>query len=302
VFQGGIVSPERPRIGPCSKSGCEAVKALEDAPMSSLDSNTKTRSAGVLRRARQMRSAQAVLAAKWARAGSVLLVLAAIGCRTKTSAELGTQGAAVAGKTSQTEWARRDAWQRPTEVMDALGIQPGSVVADVGAGEGYFTFHLAARVGPLGRVFAEDISEEPLRKLRERAREEGLSQVEPTLGTATDPKLPPGALDAILIVNAYHEMGSYDSMLTAMFRALKPGGLLAIIDPEGKPNLPRSSYFKDHKMTKELVLEDAARSKLHFLREEKGFDAEPENHWFFLLFEKPQDGAHRVRSESASHP
>jgi predicted methyltransferase len=224
---------------------------------------------------------------KWARAGSVLLVLAAVGCRTKTSAELGTERTTVPGQANQTEREKRDAWQRPAQVMDALGIQPGSVVADVGAGEGYFTFHLAARVGPQGKVFAEDISEEVLRKLRDRVRKEGVSQVEPILGTEIDPRLPSGALDAILIVNAYHEMGNYDAMLTAMLRALKPGGLVAIIDPQGKPDQPRSSYFKDHKTTKELVLEDAARNKLQFVREEKGFEVEPENHWFFLLFEKP---------------
>src|SRR5439155_6662058 len=104
------------------------------------------------------------------------------------------------------EWAKRDAWQRPAEVMDALGVKQGSVVGDIGAGGGYFTFHLAARVGPKGKVYAEDSLESEINKVHERAAKEGLTQIVPVLGAKDDPKLPPETLDAILIVNAYHEM------------------------------------------------------------------------------------------------
>ncbi len=190
----------------------------------------------------------------------------------------------------QEGWEKRDSWQRPAEVMDALGVRAGSVVADVGAGSGYFTFHLAARVGSQGKVYAEDVRDEDLAKIRERAKKEGLAQIEIILGTKNDPRLPPESLDAILIVNAYHEMGEYDVMLQGMIRALKPGGLLAIIDHETKPGQPRSSYFEHHKIPQELVREDAARNGLRFLREEKGFDLgqEVREHWFFLIFERPK--------------
>ncbi len=188
----------------------------------------------------------------------------------------------------QGEWEKRDAWQRPGEVMDSLGARAGSVVADVGAQTGYFTFHLAGRVGPQGKVYAEDIRDEDLAKIRERAEKEALAQIETVLGTKSDPRLAPESLDAILIVNAYHEMGEYDAMLQGMVRALKPGGLVVIIDHETKPGQPRSTYSKEHKISQKLVREDAARNGLRFLREEKGFEPMDREHWFFLVFEKPK--------------
>ena len=213
------------------------------------------------------------------------LALAALGCRTKTVAELPNNQSAT-----DAEWAKRDAWQRPVEVMDTLGIRAGSVVADVGAGGGYFTFQLAARVGPHGKVYAQDIVDSHLEKIRDRAKQEGLLQVETILGSQSDPRLPPGALDAILLVMTYHEMENYDAMLDGMARGLKPAGRLAVIDPQGKPNEPRSSYAKEHKMSKELVLQDAARHNLRIVREAKGFDSDENTHLFFLIFEKPTAG------------
>src|SRR5258706_11575894 len=84
----------------------------------------------------------------------------------------------------------RDAWQRPQEVMNALGIKQGSVVGDIGAGGGYFTFHLAARVGPTGKAYAEDILERAVNKIRERAAKEGLAQIEAVPRTQDDPPGP----------------------------------------------------------------------------------------------------------------
>jgi len=97
---------------------------------------------------------------------------------------------------AQEDWARRDKWQRPAEVLDTLGLKPGSFVADVGAGDGYFAFHLAARVGSLGRVYAEDILEDELAKIRSRKAKQGLSQIETILGTPSDPRLPAETLAA----------------------------------------------------------------------------------------------------------
>jgi predicted methyltransferase len=218
------------------------------------------------------------------RLASVLMVLAADGCHKKAAVpELPADAATAA----QSEWQKRDSWQRPAEVMDALGIRPGSAVADVGAGEGYFSFHLASRVGAQGKVYAEDISESQLEKIRERAKQEGVSQIEIILGTEDDPKLPPETLDAILLVLTYHEIRNCDAMLGAITRALKPGGLLAVIDDEAEPNQTRSSAAQEHKIPKEMVRADAARNKFHFVREEKGFEANPNSHLFFLIFDKP---------------
>ena len=172
--------------------------------------------------------------------------------------------------------------------MDALGIKAGSVVADVGAGEGYFTFHLAERVGPEGRVYAEDVDDKPLGKIRERVTKKGLKQVETILGTQKNPRLPKNSLDAILVVNAYHEMRKYDAMLRRMYAALKPGGRLAIIDHEDQPGKPRKTYFHDHRLPEELVRQDTARNAFRFLRKENDFVTLDGDKWFFVIFEKPQ--------------
>lgn len=186
----------------------------------------------------------------------------------------------------------RDAWQRPAEVMDALGITTGSRVADVGCGEGYFVMHLAERVGPTGTVYAVDVDEEVLQVTRRKAEQAGYSQVRVLLGEAGDPKLPEGELDAVLIVNAYHEMKQYDAMLGAIYRALKPGGRLAIIDAEGKGQ-DRGALMREHRMTAAIVRQDAERNGFQFREEGPGFDRPGRRgrHFFFLIFEKPEGDA-----------
>src|SRR5687767_5130865 len=111
---------------------------------------------------------------------------------------------AVRNLSQESDRARkRDEWQRPAEVMDALGAKPGRRVADIGCGFGYFTFRLAARVGAEGKVYAVDIDEEAVDKVRRRKESEKLAQVEPILGKSDDPRLP-NDLDAVLIVDTYH--------------------------------------------------------------------------------------------------
>jgi len=190
----------------------------------------------------------------------------------------------------QDDGKARDAWQRPEAVMDALGIKPGSVVGDVGAGGGYFTFHLAHRVGLKGKVYAEDILEDEVNKIRERAAKEKLSQIEAVLGAKDDPKLPEGSLDSVLIVNAYHEMREHDAMLRALFRTLKPGGLLAIIDAPAEPGEPRERYFDRHRIPEQFVRNDAAHSGFIFVRQEPGFNSpERGRDYFFLIFKKSEN-------------
>src|SRR5215475_5750173 len=191
---------------------------------------------------------------------------------------------------AQDETKARDAWQHPDRVMDALGIKAGSAVGDVGAGGGYFTFHLARRVGTSGKVYAEDILEEEVKKIRERAESEKLVQVEAILGAKDDPKLPAEKLDAVLIVNAYHEMREYDAMLRALFRALKPGGLLAIIDAPAPPGEAREKYYDRHRIPEQFVRDDAAHSGFIFVRQEPGFNSpERGRDYFFLIFKKPEN-------------
>lgn len=124
----------------------------------------------------------------------------------------------------------RDVWQRPDRIMDELRIAEGSVVADLGAGSGWFTTRLAARVGPNGKVYAEDIQPQMLSAIQLRVSREGLRNVQPVLGTPSDPRLPRGELDAVLIVEAYHEMEEPIVLLRNVAAALKPEGLLGIVE------------------------------------------------------------------------
>jgi predicted methyltransferase len=182
---------------------------------------------------------------------------------------------------------KRDVWQRPGEVMDALGVKPGHRVADIGCGFGYFTFRLAARVGAEGKVFAVDIEEEAIEKVRRRKERERLEQVEPILGESADPRLP-NDLDAVLIVDTYHEFRDYDRMMKAVFRALKPGGRLVIIDGEGPSGRPRTEYHRLHTIPAELVREEIARQGFVFKESRPGFnDSDSRKKLYFLIFERP---------------
>lgn len=189
---------------------------------------------------------------------------------------------------AQESWEKRDAWQRPAEVMDALGVKSGSVVADVGAGKGYFTFRLGDRVGPQGKVYAVDIDSERVEEVRDRAKKTGQEQIVAVLGAAGDPHLPGETLDAVLVVNAYHEMLEYEAMLQGMYRALKPGGRLGVIDHSDAAGKPRKTYQDRHTIPEELVREDATRNGLQLLRKAPGFKNEDGDLWFFLIFEKPK--------------
>jgi predicted methyltransferase len=123
----------------------------------------------------------------------------------------------------------RDAWQRPEQIMDHLRIGEGSVVADLGAGGGWFTIRLARRVGPNGKVYAEDVQTEMIGSISRRVEREGLRNVQPVLGTDVDPQLP-GPVDAVLIVDAYHEMDDPVTLLRNVRKSLRPGGRVGIVE------------------------------------------------------------------------
>ena len=185
---------------------------------------------------------------------------------------------------------KRDVWQRPGEVMDAMGVKPGDRVADIGCGFGYFTFRLAARVEAEGKVYAVDIDREAINRVRARKEREKLEQVEPILGESADPRLP-NDLDAVLIVETYHEFRDYDRMTQAVFRALKPGGRLAIIDSEGPSGRPRTEYHRLHSIPAGLVRAEIARHGFVFKESRPGFyDPESGKKMYFLIFEKSLPG------------
>lgn len=181
----------------------------------------------------------------------------------------------------------RDEWQRPAEVFDALGIKPGQRVADLGSGSGYFTFRLAARVGADGKVYAVDVDEEAIKKVQQRKEHEKLEQVEAILSAPDDPRLPAG-LDAVLIVDTYHEIREYERVMQAVFRALKSGGRLGLIDGEGPSGRPRTEYHRLHVIPADLVREEITRQGFVFKESRPGFDdKEYGKKMYFLIFERP---------------
>jgi ubiquinone/menaquinone biosynthesis C-methylase UbiE len=123
----------------------------------------------------------------------------------------------------------REQWQKPDQIMDALLIADGSKVAEIGAAGGWFTIKLARRVGPNGKVFAEDIQPEMIEAIRRRVEQEGLTNVRTVLGTPKDPRLPAG-LDGVLIVEVYREMDDPVELLKKVAASLKPQGRVGIVD------------------------------------------------------------------------
>jgi predicted methyltransferase len=205
---------------------------------------------------------------------------------------------AVKNSPQESDRARkRDEWQRPGEVMDALRVKPGHRVADIGCGFGYFTFRLAARVGAEGKVYAVDIDKEAIDRVRRRKESEKIEQVEPILGESADPRLP-NDLDAVLSVDSYHEFREYNQIAQAVFRSLKPGGRLVIIDGEGPAGRPRTEYHRLHTIPAELVREEVTRNGFVYKESRPGFyDAEYGKKFYFLIFERQLPN-----SESNSEP
>ena len=142
--------------------------------------------------------------------------------------------------------ARLNRLQPPDKVMDIIGLAVGMSIAEIGAGQGRYVVHLADRVGPSGKVWAEDINDDSLRHLAERCRRGGFDNVETILGDLTDPKLPPGELDLIFVISSYHHFSDPVTLMRNARPALKPAGCLAIAewipgkDGSGEGTLPET--------------------------------------------------------------
>jgi ubiquinone/menaquinone biosynthesis C-methylase UbiE len=159
----------------------------------------------------------------------------------------------------------RDAWQRPDQVMDKLLIADGSVVADLGAGGGWFTMRLANRVGPNGIVYAEDVQPQMIEAITRRTGRAMLRQVRTVLGTSSDPRLP-APVDAVLIVDTYHELEQPVVMLGNVARSLKPSGRIGII--EFKKDGWGPGPPMDERMDPERIVRDAEAAGLRLLSHE----------------------------------
>ncbi|MDH4196157.1 MAG: class I SAM-dependent methyltransferase [Candidatus Aminicenantes bacterium] len=126
--------------------------------------------------------------------------------------------------------ARLNNLQPPRQVMDIIGLAAGMSIAEIGAGQGRYVVHLADRVGPDGKVYAEDIDADALRHLAERCRRGGFTNVETIIGDLTDPKLPTGQLDRIFVISSYHHFSDPVALMSNARPALKPTGRLTIAE------------------------------------------------------------------------
>ena len=145
------------------------------------------------------------------------------------------------------ERPEREDEEAPSKALDALDLKPGMVVADIGAGSGYYTSRMARRVGPAGRVYATDIQQGMIDLLDRRIRSEGLANVTTVLGGMDDPKLPPRAIDLAIMVDVYHELQQPQVFLQRLKESFKPGGRLVLL--EFRKEDPKVPILEVHKMS-----------------------------------------------------
>jgi ubiquinone/menaquinone biosynthesis C-methylase UbiE len=143
--------------------------------------------------------------------------------------------------------------EKPEVVIRAMHLKDGDQVADIGAGTGFFSRRLARAVAPTGKVYANDIQPEMLERLKEAARQEGLANIVPVLGTATDPGLPKGRMDWVLLVDVYHEFQDPQTMLAKIRESLKPDGRVALVEYRAEGDTA-SHISREHRMSVEQVL------------------------------------------------
>ncbi len=152
------------------------------------------------------------------------------------------------------ERPEREEEERTDLLIDSLKLKPGEVVADIGAGSGYFAWRMAPLVAPKGKVLAADIQQEMLDRMMRNLGKRDIKNVEPILGTTTDPKLPKESVDTILMVDVYHEFDHPYEMVESMLRGLKPGGRIVFVEFRGEDlNVP---IKKVHKMTQAQVIKE----------------------------------------------
>jgi predicted methyltransferase len=145
------------------------------------------------------------------------------------------------------ERPERESEEAPSKALDALELKPGMVVADIGAGSGYYASRMAKRVGPTGRVYATDIQPGMIELLNRRITSEGLTNVTTVLGGMDDPKLPPNAIDLAIMVDVYHELQEPQIFLQRLKQAFKPGGRLVLL--EFRKEDPQIPILEVHKMS-----------------------------------------------------
>jgi ubiquinone/menaquinone biosynthesis C-methylase UbiE len=167
----------------------------------------------------------------------------------------------------------REKTEKVGELLAALQAEPGKRIADVGAGEGFYSLRIARAVGPTGRVTAVDVSEEYLEKLRARIQQDTVTNIDVVVGGVDDPHLSENAFDAVLIYNAYHEMTAPEPILKAILRALKPGGRLVMSEPlhDNVRGATRAEQVKDHEIGPNFVQQELQAAGFEVIEQRPDF-------------------------------
>jgi ubiquinone/menaquinone biosynthesis C-methylase UbiE len=205
-------------------------------------------------------------------------LLVTISCLAQTPAPLPSHPTSTpyAGDLKIFEDPGREQRLQIDRVMDLLGIKPGSTVADIGAGGGWFSVRAARRVTASGRVIAEDINSKAISYIEQRAQREHLANIVAVLGTPDDPKLAPDSLDAALMLKVYHEIAHPAPVLASLRAALKPGARFGIIDKNGNG--------ADHGLNENILRAEVEHAGFRQVARYDFTKADGQD--YFLIFEK----------------
>jgi predicted methyltransferase len=173
----------------------------------------------------------------------------------------------------ESAWVERDKWQKPQEIIRLMNIKVGSVVADVGCHEGYMTVKLANAVGRSGNVYAVDVEQHKLDRLKNHLEARKITNVSLVKGDYDNPKLPARSLDAVIILDTYHEMDDHDEILLHIKASLKPGGRLVICEPiaDERKNSSRTEQERKHELAMKFALEDLEKAGFQIITKQENF-------------------------------
>jgi predicted methyltransferase len=186
----------------------------------------------------------------------------------------------LAARIATFERPGRDEWQKPVEVIEALHLQPGMAIADIGAGSGYFTRRFSKAVGPAGKVYAVDIDAQILGYLKEKAEHEHLTNITTIVSQPEDPLLPAHSVDLAFFCDTTHHIVNRVAIYRKVAKALKPGGRLVVIDDS--PLAPGHPHQADQLIPRWEAIQEAAKAGFQQVGEFKFLRRQ-----YFLVFEHP---------------
>ncbi|MBN2030618.1 class I SAM-dependent methyltransferase [bacterium] len=181
------------------------------------------------------------------------------------------------------QYTNRDSWQQPERIMDAVGIVSGMTIGEAGAGDGYLTFYLSKRVGPKGRVYANDINRNALRTIERRCERENIENITTIVGEVADPLFPENELDVVIMLRAFHEFDRPVEWIKNVIPSMKEGAKMVIVDLEPS----KARYGWNHFMTREQILAIMEKTDFNLVRIDEFL--QQDNIYLFELKEEVAD-------------